>query len=171
MTMLPSGGMVNGFRPGNYQNPSGDNGFLEPGNVNQSLPSNGIDFSSMDSILLAMQDRANSGDSAALDWLLDYYAKTSADKTARDWTAAREDTAYQRLMADLSKAGISPYILTGATPFASSANASSVSSGHFTSKANSERTALSDQKDRANQFNKMMFGLIGTALVVMAHFL
>lgn len=66
---------------------------------------------------------ADSGDAASRDRLFNYLT----EKDAREWTADREDTQYQRLVQDLARAGINPYILmqSGATPIASSASGQS----------------------------------------------
>ena len=81
----------------------------------------------LNSLLSNLSDRANKGDEAALEKLFNYYSSEASAKTSREWTASREDTAYQRLIADLKKAGISPYILSGASPFAGGATQQSYS--------------------------------------------
>lgn len=85
-------------------------------------------------------------DSAWREKLWNYYATKDSEKTAREWTAQREDSSYQRLMDDLQKAGISPYILSGASPMASASTGKSYSGSEVTSRANNkasnERQAL-----------------------------
>lgn len=69
---------------------------------------------------------ADNGDPASLDKLLNYLMSEQSANIAREWTAKREDTAWQRLVADMRAAGINPYAFAtfGANPIASG------SSGH-----------------------------------------
>lgn len=64
---------------------------------------------------------ADHGDSASLDRLMNYLMTNESESSAREWTASREDTQYQRLVSDLKKAGINPYVLLSgsATPISS----------------------------------------------------
>lgn len=83
---------------------------------------------------------ANKGDEAAIEKLINIWSTQESEKTARDWTASREDSAYQRLNEDLKKAGISPYILSGATPMVSSSSGKSYSGSEMTSRSNNKNT-------------------------------
>lgn len=104
-----------------------------------------IDSSNWESYL---QDRIAQGDDAAIDKLINYYQTEQSAKTARDWTSEREDNAYQRLMADIRKAGISPYILTGAAPSASGATGKAYSGSQMTSRANNKDTVAANERSR-----------------------
>lgn len=95
-----------------------------------------------DNWLSNLQSMANKGDTGALEKLVNYYASEASSKTARDWTSQREDTQYQRLMDDLSKAGISPYVLSGATPGVSSSSGKSYSGSEMVSRKNNQNTNL-----------------------------
>lgn len=66
---------------------------------------------------------ADNGDAGSLDKLINVLSEDEA----RQWTADREDTQYQRLVEDLRKAGINPYILmqSGASPISSSTSGQS----------------------------------------------
>lgn len=68
-----------------------------------------------------------------IDWLM----TNESAKIARDWTASREDTQYQRLVDDLKKAGINPYALlnNGASPISSSSNGSSFTGAYSSNEA------------------------------------
>ena len=109
----------------------GDGNYIEydySGNIsNQGAnvgDQNALDIASsgdrFDYWLNETEKKAQSGDAAALDRLFNYYATQRSEKNALDWTASREDTQYQRLVEDLRKAGISPYVLSSATPGVSS---------------------------------------------------
>lgn len=89
---------------------------------------------------------AANGDQSALDKLLNYLMSESSSQTARDWTANREDTAYQRLVADLKAAGINPYAFAtfGASPFSSS------SSGHSYGGNNIASYSINKEKNEQN---------------------
>lgn len=144
-----------------------DNDNVLDGSSNTALQNTYRDFSS---VLSGVEKKAQNGDPSALEHLFNYYASEASAKSARDWTAAREDTQYQRLMADLQKAGISPYILTGATPGVSSATGVSHSGSSITSYANSKRTQETANRDRAWAISKEVLGLIGTALMALMIF-
>lgn len=96
------------------------------------------------SYLQKLQEMADKGDPGAIDKLVNYYMTEASEKRARDWTAQREDSAYSRLMEDLRKVGISPYVLSGATPMVSNATAKSYSGTQMTSEKNSEKNRNAD---------------------------
>ena len=139
-TMLPGGGMTNPFNPFRPSTGYSEEDHQSTEEVLQKssateLASNPIN---RDNYVDEMLNRANKGDEAALEWIINYYASEDSAKTARDWTASREDNAYQRLMADFQKAGISPYVLSGATPGISSSAGKSYSGSGITSRANNQ---------------------------------
>lgn len=47
--------------------------------------------------------------------LIDYYANQASYKEDRDYQASREDNAYQRLVADMRKAGLNPALMYGSS--------------------------------------------------------
>lgn len=74
---------------------------------------------------------------------LNYEMTKAQDKRARDFALEFDSTRYQRLAKDLKAAGISPYVITGATPgAASSVNGSQISSSQITSSENNEKNNL-----------------------------
>lgn len=105
-------------------------------------------------------DKANSGDAAWQDKLWNYLATREGEKTARDWTAKREDSAYQRLTSDLKAAGISPYVLSGASPMASASASKSYSGSELTSQKNNKE----NNKLKALIAQLGFFGVILSAL-------
>lgn len=105
-------------------------------------------------------DKANSGDSAWQDKLWNYLSTREGEKTARDWTAQREDNAYQRLMADFKAAGLSPYILSGASPMASASGSKAFSGSELTSSKNNKE----NNQTRSLIAQLGFFGIILSAL-------
>lgn len=82
-----------------------------------------------------LQYMADHGDQSALDKLLNYLMSERSATIARDWTARREDSAYQRLVADMKAAGINPYALLQnvGSPIASSSSGHSYSGSGLSS--------------------------------------
>ena len=119
------------------------------------------DSNSLDYWLNKTKKLADEGDAGAIERLFNYYATKDSEKTALEWTANREDTAYQRLVEDLRKAGISPYILSSAGPSVSSYGGKSYTGSTITSSANNER---SNNTDVATSVLTTLFKVIGTAL-------
>ena len=72
------------------------------------LASNKINNINDQNWLEVLQRDAASGDVSAKEKLLNYYMTEQSHKTARDWTAQREDSAYQRLVEDMKLAGVPP---------------------------------------------------------------
>lgn len=70
---------------------------------------------------------AEHGDQASLDKLLNFMMSEQSAMTARNWTAEREDTAWQRMVEDMRKAGYNPYAFAtlGGSPISSSSNGNS----------------------------------------------
>lgn len=114
--------------------------------------------------LSKLQELADNGNASARDALVQYYSSKEANETAYQRTVEREDHAYERLMTDLKKAGISPYILSGATPMVSQASQQSKTSSDFTSAANNKKSA------EANNL-KAILALIGVSLAAIMHVL
>lgn len=121
---------------------------LTGGNKQEQTASDFARSDSNPSWLNSLIDKANAGDTSAYEKLIDYYMTEDSAKTAREWTAQREDNQYQRLMDDLRKAGVSPYVLSGATPGVSSSAGKSYSGSQITTNKNKETdqalTALRD---------------------------
>ena len=120
---------------------------------------NRMDISS-DNFVEFMQGLAAKGNKDALDWLVNYYSTWEANK----WAAQRDDTAYQRLNKDLLAAGISPYVLSGATPQISSVKMPDSSS--FASTANNKRSR--DSNDRGNVMQMIGYGLLTAGRIIAA---
>lgn len=78
--------------------------------------------------------KAENGSDADYDRFMNFLTNNYSVDKANAWTAQREDTQYQRLVADLKAAGINPYVLlqSGGSP-ASSASATYSSSGSYAS--------------------------------------
>lgn len=127
-----------------------------------------FDYSDLNAWMDELYRKYQSGDEAAGERLFNEVAQSFAEKTSRDWTASREDTAYQRLVQDLKKAGISPYVLSGASPFASAASFSSRSGSQMTSQANSRRSAEQDALDRTVDNKRVMAQFASSALMALA---
>lgn len=134
--MPNSAGLQPGFTGGIYNQNKGQ-GDYEPTALSLSMS----DFDN-NTWFKKLEAMARNGDVAAQEKLLNFIMSEASSKTARDWTAQREDNAYQRLMVDLKKAGISPYVLTGATPAVSSSSGRNYTSTNMTTQANSERSSL-----------------------------
>ena len=155
-TMLPGGGVViPSFRP-DGQTKETITGTDLGNNSATSLAGQKWDS---DSWFNNVVERANNGDEASIQFLLNYFANRESEKTARDWTAMREDNAYQRLSEDLRKAGISPYVLSGATPAVSSSAGKSYSGSDLVSQQSNKKT------NDTNQLRTLLalFGIIMTA--------
>lgn len=89
-----------------------------------------------------LRRRAEAGDEAALDKLFSYYMSEGSAETARNWSASREDTGYQRLVADMKAAGFNPYALLAqqGSPIASSSDGRSYSGTQWTNQRHNEET-------------------------------
>lgn len=141
-----------------------------PSDVNNTALSAAQNPQSLQDLINSLDERSRRGDVAATETLFNYLASEQSAKTARDWTSAREDTQYQRLMADLKKAGISPYILTGATPGVSSSSGVSHSGNRLTTQQTNQWNQQKGENDRAINIVGEILGFIGTALMALAIF-
>lgn len=152
-----------GFGP-TYSNPFQGDGFTDQQKnaltfkSSQNIASGGTDSKWKDIENLAKNDPAY------LEKLVNYYMTEESNKTAREWTAIREDTAYQRLMKDLKKAGISPYVLTGATPAVSSSSGKSYTSTEAVTRENSIRANDTNAAKALLQFFGLFLGSIAMAM-------
>lgn len=111
---------------------------------------------------------ANQGDAASLDKLVNYMMTEQSNQIARDWTASREDTQYQRLVADLKAAGINPYILmqSGASPISSSSSGSSYNNTAYGSAASLKETARHNKETEQRDWLKALVSIIPMVLAV-----
>lgn len=113
-----------------------------------------------------LETMVSKGDAASADKLLNFLMTEESEQKARDWTASREDTQYQRLVSDLKAAGINPYVLmaSGGSPVSSSSSGASYSGSQYTSKKASEETARHNQTSDALK----IFSTILSTLAIVA---
>lgn len=103
----------------------------------------------------ALQTRANYGDEAALDYLLNYWMTEKSAETAREFESKR----YQTLVNDLKKAGINPYWSTdGAFGAPSFSNTGSSYSGS---------NYMSARKSRATENNNTLKNSVGNFIPIL----
>lgn len=99
---------------------------------------NPYDFGSMD----WLKFEAQNGNEAAVDRYYNYIMSEQSANTARQWTAKREDTAYQRMVSDLKSAGVNPYFaLSGGSPISSATQGVNYQGGQYTSRGSNVRTS------------------------------
>lgn len=105
--------------------------FLSSTNKIRSLGDNGTGEASVSAYMAShpgasyeevMEYMASQSDEWAEKYL-DYLAEKGEIDRANEYTASREDTAYQRLVADLKSAGLNPAMLFGSSASPSSAGA------------------------------------------------
>lgn len=98
-----------------------------------------------------LQYMASKGDEASLDKLISFLSSEASADKARQWTAEREDSQYQRLIKDIRKAGYNPFALlnSGGSPIASSSGSNSYSGSQYVTSANNKATQ--ELKDETNQ--------------------
>lgn len=112
-----------------------------------------------DNALKALENKARAGDTSAIEKLFNYYSTKKSEETARELTMKREDNQYQRLVEDLRKAGISPYVISSASPGVSAFTGATYSGSQMTSEANARRTGDIN-------VGKAILTAIGTALLI-----
>lgn len=106
--------------------------------------------------------RFKNGDDAAGERLFNYLAQEEANKNSLDYAK----NAYSYMLEDLKKAGISPYIISGASPLSMSFGSSSGS--QMTTQSSSLRSAQTANKDRINDdFLQILktIGIVAAALI------
>lgn len=127
---------------------------------------NSIDWASMngDNWLEMLSQAASDGDDAAKQMLMNYFMSEQSQKTARDWQTEQYNTQYQRIVEDLKKAGISPYVLSAGSTGIGSPSGVNYTGSQYVSENNNKRTnqvSLST-KNASNIIN--FFGLILNAI-------
>ena len=134
--------------------------------LQQSSNSGRMSFKDMnaDNVLEIIGQRADAGDTAALDYIVKYYLDQRSENSARSYNAMREDTAYQRLMADLKKAGISPY---GLTPSLTPINGSSGFTASGNSYTSARNTTYSKSMDTVSKFAQIIGSVVSAITVAM----
>lgn len=164
MTMFPSGGLVTGFRPPSISiTKDTEPETIQPGQVESSA------LASNKNIIDILRERAEGGDASSMDYLISYLLSEQSAQTAREWTAKREDTQYQRFVQDATKAGINPYFaLTGGSPVSSSTQGVNYQGSTYTSASNNQRTTRTSRENNwtSNWFNLVgdIFSLIGNVI-------
>lgn len=114
-----------------------------------------------------LTDLANSGDQAAIDRLMNYFMTEQSNMNARSWTASREDTAYQRLVADMKAAGLNPYAFAtmGSSPISSSSSGSQYSGSYSSSyELNKEKNTQNWLKIALSNLVPIIGALIAAAI-------
>lgn len=106
--------------------------------------------------------RFKNGDDAAGERLFNYIVQEDANKNSLDYAK----NAHSYMMEDLRKAGISPYIISGASPISMSFGSSSGS--QMTTQSSSLRSAQTANKDRiSDEFLSILktIGIVAAALI------
>lgn len=105
---------------------------------------------------------ADQGDAASIDKLVNYLQGEESADRARSWTAGREDTQYQRLVADLKAAGINPYILlnSGAQPISSASSGNSYNGSQFTTVASQKEKERHDKETESVAWLRSLLAII-----------
>lgn len=133
-----------------YENYIREYGSLPPG---YSLPVQLKSYSDFNGDWKSyLEYMANNGDEASLDKLLNYLMSEQSSLTAREWTAQREDHAWERLVKDLRAAGINPYAFAtfGANPIASGSQGHNYS-GAYASNYAYKKATLEQNQEKINQ--------------------
>lgn len=159
MTMFPSGGFVSpSWRPNSSAASVNDSQVAVPGTIESSAASQGNN----ENIIDLLKKRADDGDAASLDYLISYLLSEQSLASAREWTAKREDSQYQRMVRDLKASGINPYFaLTGGSPVSSSTQGVNYQGSSYTSASNNKRTTSTSQ---GNNIRNNIFDLFGDIL-------
>lgn len=114
--------------------------------------------------------RAMHGDTAAYEKWMNFYLSELSNSTTRDWLERMRSTQYQTLVEDLKKAGISPYVISGANPMAMSSSGNSYTGSQMTSQqSNRLTTKTSTNNAILNDFFKILGTVLGAvAMAAMA---
>lgn len=149
------------------QNPGGSGSGTIVGSSSTSSAPDKSNYSAWNGDWLGyLKYQADHGDPTALDRLLDYFMSEQSSQNARDWTAQREDTQYQRLVKDMKAAGLNPYAFAtmGASPISSS------SSGHTYSGQFASSYEINKEKNQQNWLKVALSAalpIIGAAIAAM----
>lgn len=141
------------------------------GNVNdipsEQASSEKKTYQDFDNPLDYLQYLIDSGDTGAQDRLIDYLLGEQSNTNAREWTAQREDTQYQRFAEDMRKAGFNPaaMLTLGAQPVSSSSSGRSYNSSTIT-----DYQSMKYNRDVQSSTAVItgMIALMGTILIALA---
>lgn len=128
------------------------------GQANGQFKEQSLSFNTIDDLVNHYKDLANKGDEVAIEKLFNYLVEKESTENARSEAYKREDTVWQRLVQDLSKAGISPYILSGGAPSSSGAIKMDYKGTEYSSKVKN------DESNR-NDIIRSVMSLLGTVLM------
>lgn len=124
-------------------------------------------YQDFDNPLDYLQYLIDSGDTGAQDRLIDYLLGEQSNTNAREWTAQREDTQYQRFAEDMRKAGFNPaaMLTLGAQPVSSSSSGRSYNSSTIT-----DYQSMKYNRDvqSSTAIITGMIALMGTMLIALA---
>lgn len=123
------------YQPDGYQFDSGGNV------VNQPPVDDKKSYSSWNGDWFGYLQYMADKDPAFADKYIDYMMGEQSAATAREWTAQREDSQFQRFSEDARKAGFNPVALLnlGGSPVSSSSSGNSYNGSQFTSKDSNKR--------------------------------
>ena len=117
-----------------------------------------LSFNTVDDLVNYYKDKAKNGDEVAIEKLFNYLNEKEATETARSEAYKREDSTTQRLVQDLAKAGISPYVLSAGAPGGTGAIKMNYSGTEYSSK-------VKNDENNRNDIIRSIMSLLGTALM------
>ena len=142
------------------------------GTINTPVDSKGsasyIPYDQWEGDWMSYADYLSSKNPGLADKWAEWYLQEQSNTTARQWTASREDSQYQRFAADARKAGFNPVALLnlGGQPVSSSSSGSSYSGSQFTSSDANKRTAdTSLMRGLIAAYGAIITAIIGLAIL------
>lgn len=142
------------------------------GAVNTPVDSKGsagyIPYDQWDGSWLDYAEYLSSKNPALADRWAEWFLQEKSNATARQWTASREDSQFQRFAEDARKAGFNPVALMnlGGQPVSSSSSGSSYSGSQFTSIAtNKNTTDTSLMRGLIAAYGAIITAIIGLAIL------